>query len=96
MDSDEIDAMLDAQGAQEDADVDEEGLEEIDRPEIDFSQWHDDNMVNEHNSKHDNKFKILELQGMEDQLTTTKSLVSEQKWILQKGICQINCTMQEQ
>ena len=38
MDSDEIDAMLDAQGAQEDADVDEEGLEEIDRHEIEFSQ----------------------------------------------------------
>ena len=38
MDSDEIDAILDAQVAQEDADVDDEGLEEIDRPEINFSQ----------------------------------------------------------
>ena len=37
MASDEISNILDGQGAQDDADVIEEGLEETNRPEIDYS-----------------------------------------------------------
>ena len=56
--SDEIKESLDAQGAQEDSDVLNESLEEVQRPIIDFSKWHDDGLVNDNSNKTDgNKFK---------------------------------------
>ena len=76
---DDIKDRLDGQGAQDNEDVIAEGLEEIQRPEIDFSEWHDDSKPNECNAKGDsNKFRTLELQSMDQFLATKKSLVPEQ------------------
>lgn len=76
---------LDAQGAQENQDVNDEGLEEVPRPETDFSKWYDDENVTEHNSKSDGgKFRVLQLQPLNQLLDSTKSLVEEQRLVLQK------------
>ena len=40
--SDEVKERLDGQGAQDNSEVLDEGLEEVARPTMDFSQWFDD------------------------------------------------------
>ena len=83
--SEQFKDLLDGQGAQENEDVLEEQLEDLPRPEIDFSEWNDDNHTNNYNVKGDKgKFKALEVQPMDDLLSSTKSLVPEQKVELQK------------
>ena len=83
--SDEIGERLDGQGAQDDEDVLEQGFEEMPRPSTDFSEWHDDKNFGEHNSKSEsNKFRTIELQNKDELLAVTKTLVSEQRVVLQK------------
>ena len=41
---------LDGQGVQEDLDALDESLEELQRPDIDFSIWQDNVTINEYNS----------------------------------------------
>ena len=81
--SDEIRESLDAQGAQEDSDVLNESLEEVQRPIIDFSKWHDDGLVNDNSNKTDgNKFRTFELLPKDQLLAQTKKLVPEQRVVL--------------
>ena len=42
---------LDGQGVQEDLDALDESLEELQRPDIDFSIWHDDKTISEYNGE---------------------------------------------
>ena len=82
--SNEISDMLDGEGAQENDDVLEEGDEEVPRPTIDFSEWHDDMNITEYNSKSDAKFRPIELLPKDDLLARTRALVPEQVVVLLK------------
>ena len=82
----DINDILDGQGAQEDLDILEEGLEDVPRPTTDFTSWLDDN-VNAHNVKNDgNKFRQLEIQPLDELMAATKTLVPEQMLVLQKVV----------
>ena len=81
----ELNDRLDGEGAQDDEDVMDEGYEEPARPTTDFSDWHDDIKFGEHNTRTvSNKFRTLELISKENLLAVTKTLVPEQRVILQK------------
>ena len=83
--SDEVKERLDGQGAQDNSEVLDEGLEEVVRPTMDFSQWFDDDGTRNSNSKNENnKFRTLEILSRDELLKVTKSLVPEQKVVLQK------------
>ena len=83
--SDEIGDRMDAQGAHDDLDVLDQDVEDIPGPTIDFSDWRDDDNFGEHNVKNtSNKFKSMELQTKERLLAITKTLVTEQRVVLQK------------
>ena len=93
--SDEIGERLDGQGAQDDLDVLEQGFEEMPRPSTDFSEWHDDKNFGEHNSKSEsNKFRTIELQNKDELLAVTKTLVSEQRVVLQKVLDLVKTSVQ--
>ena len=67
----------------------------VQRPIIDFSQWHDDDNVTEQSTRNEsNKFRPLELQSNDELLKVTKSLVSEQKVVLQKVLDFAKSTVQ--
>ena len=81
----DLNDRLDGEGAQDDADVLDEGYEEPARPTTDFSDWSDDIKFGEHNTRTvSNKFRTLELLSKENLLAITKTLVPEQRVILQK------------
>ena len=94
--ADEIAEMLDGQGAQEDAEAVEEGSEDTLRPVTNFSDWQDDlNNHFDHNKKcNESKFRPLEIQPYEQLLTATKTLVPEQKLVLQKVLDFVKTTVQ--
>ena len=76
---------LDAQGAQDNSEILDDGYENIQRPTTNFSTWLDDENIPEHNSKgDDNKFRNVELQSKDELLARTKTLVPEQMIVLQK------------
>ena len=79
----------------EDLDILDQGFEEMPRPEIDFSEWHDDSDSIAFGSKSDgNKFRPLDLQPMDQLLATTKSLVPEQMVIVHKVLAFAKSTIQ--
>ena len=85
--SEETGNMLDAQGAQDNEDVLDEGLEELRMPIADFETWLDDNNALEPKTRSEGgKYRTLELQSMDDLLETTLNLVPEQQVALQKVV----------
>ena len=75
---------LDAEGNQENNDIGNDDFQEILRPDVDFSEWHDDNAVHENQRNEGGKFRPLELMARDELLTRTKALVPEQMVVLQK------------
>ena len=83
--SEEIKDRLDGQGNQDNLDVLDENVEENVRPTIDFTEWLDDTIINEVYSKNDDsKFRLIELQSIDELLNTTKTSLPEQMVVLQK------------
>ena len=83
--SDGLNDILDGEGAQENEDIIDEGLEDIPKPTIDFNEWYDDDATTENLAKTDgSKFRPLELLPKEELMAKTKTLVPEQMVVLQK------------
>ena len=81
--SDDFGEALDANGAQENDEIENDGLEETARLNFDFTEWHDDTKVHEYGGKSvDAKFRPLEMISKDELLTKTKALVPEQTAVL--------------
>ena len=72
--------------ASEDSDAIEEGSEEVSRPVTNYNEWQDDfnEFLDNNTRKTEGKFRPLEMPTHEQLLASTKTLVPEQKLVLQK------------
>ena len=92
---DEVKNKLDAEGSKLDADAILEDCGEVDQPATDFDSWVDDGNRIECNKKtNEAKFRCMDLYSKDELLSITRSLVSEQRVVLQKVLDLVKTSVQ--
>ena len=92
---DDVKNRIDAEGSQLDADALLDECGEEDHPATDFDSWVDDTNTVECNKKsNESKFRCLDICSKDELLLSTRSLVFEQRLVLQKVLDLVKTSVQ--